>query len=1213
MSTPSTATNSPMQPLAEQPTSDMTSPYRGLTPYTEADAAYFFGRTGEIATVTANLEVTRLTLFYGPSGVGKTSLLRAGVIRQLQQRAKQNCEVDGFPEIIPVYFSNWQRNPLASLTQTIYGEVQKYTSGLVNNYDSTQKHLINQLIDWCEQTQSDILLVLDQFEEHFQYSPTSWSPTSFDTQLVQIINHSILRVNILISLREDTLAYLDRYEGRIPFLLDNRLSINHLTRSTGHEAINGPIEQFNRDEQAEYSIDNSLVEAVLDQVGSGEVTLQHRGVGIPTDNQDIEKTKNNDHIEAPYLQLVLTRLWDQEQANGSSKLHLKTLHELGGATKIVRNYLDDTLDTLLPEERTIAANFFDRLVTPSGTKIALTINDLAQYTKANASSLQVVIEKLEKHRLLRKSMLSLEEEQYEIFHDVLSQPLLDWQERYQSVLEEKQRQEEERQKEEEERQKEEDRKRSENLRLQRLILLCIAFIFVTSATIFYLQSRLILGANLALQAGEFARNKELRLATLLALEAKSLNPSQGEHILDNEIPFLVPYSYPQALWEQGNNAKSVVWRPDGHALASATSNNTIIIWDPQNGQKRYTLRGHQDIVLDIAWHPDEQKLASVSRDRSVIIWDVKNEIPLYNLGHSNIVRSIAWHPNGQILASASKEGHIILWDAEKGELLSTLIGHKDEIWDVAWTPDGRLLASASLDNTIILWDTHGNRVRTLDKHRSRVVSLAWHSSGGQLATASDDTTIIIWNLETAESRILREHRSKVLDLSWQPDGEQLAIATKKNTIILWDTQADELSQILRGHKNEVLSVDWRPDGQQLASTSRDATVILWDMERSATLALEHYNAVESVDWRPDGMQLVAASWDGTATIWDSKTGESVRNLQGHTSAILDVAWRPNSQQIATASVDNTIIIWNAVSGQSDHTLRGHKGAVRSVAWSPTGEQLISGSQDDTIVIWDANSGEPINTLMGHSMGVLHVSWNTDGDKVASVSLDQSIIIWNVKTGQKIHTLYGHTDHVWDVAWQPNGPYLASASKDNTIVIWDTESGEPVHVLQGHHGPVWSVRWRPDGQQLASGSDDKTIILWNSNSGTTERTLGGHTDSVTSIAWRPDGKQLASGSRDQFVIVYPRQYLESPCRWAESNLTVDEWIQYRGRALYRPTCPDYSAPSILGAINLLLGNFNLLSLTIEGRLVWIGSILYLALLFIILITIVRDSQDSTNKH
>ena len=89
----------------------MTSPYRGLMPYTEIDTTYFFGREQETVTVAANLEVARLTLLYGPSGVGKSSLLRAGVFHQLQQHAQANFAAYGCADSIPIYFNRCQQEP----------------------------------------------------------------------------------------------------------------------------------------------------------------------------------------------------------------------------------------------------------------------------------------------------------------------------------------------------------------------------------------------------------------------------------------------------------------------------------------------------------------------------------------------------------------------------------------------------------------------------------------------------------------------------------------------------------------------------------------------------------------------------------------------------------------------------------------------------------------------------------------------------------------------------------------------------------------------------------------------------------------------------------------------------------------------------------------------------------------------------------------------
>ena len=77
--------SSPESPRVSRPE----SPYVGLVPYSEADAKFFFGRSVEAAIVAANLRASRLTILYGPSGVGKSSLLMAGVVERLTQEGAQ--------------------------------------------------------------------------------------------------------------------------------------------------------------------------------------------------------------------------------------------------------------------------------------------------------------------------------------------------------------------------------------------------------------------------------------------------------------------------------------------------------------------------------------------------------------------------------------------------------------------------------------------------------------------------------------------------------------------------------------------------------------------------------------------------------------------------------------------------------------------------------------------------------------------------------------------------------------------------------------------------------------------------------------------------------------------------------------------------------------------------------------------------------------------
>ena len=91
------------------------TPYKGLVPYSEEDAPFFFGRETEQEIITANLMASRLTLLYGASGVGKSSVLRAGVAHNLQQLAQKNLSERGTPEFGVLVFNSWRDNPVELL------------------------------------------------------------------------------------------------------------------------------------------------------------------------------------------------------------------------------------------------------------------------------------------------------------------------------------------------------------------------------------------------------------------------------------------------------------------------------------------------------------------------------------------------------------------------------------------------------------------------------------------------------------------------------------------------------------------------------------------------------------------------------------------------------------------------------------------------------------------------------------------------------------------------------------------------------------------------------------------------------------------------------------------------------------------------------------------------------------------------------------------
>ena len=408
------------------------SPFKGLMPYTEEDAAFFFGRDEEIETVIANLEARRLTLLYGESGVGKSSLLRAGVVHRLRESAHRNLEETGTPELVPVYFAAWRDEPLAGLMEAVKRAVSAVLGEPAREVPQSRR-LDEALKLWSAQAEADILVVLDQFEEYFVYRSLDRGERTFAGELSRAVNRPYLRARFLLSIREDALAKLDRFKREIPTLFGTYLRLRYLDPESAREAIRRPIEQYNglaasADERVE--IETELVEAVLDQVTAGRLVLEQAGVGAAGDGQD----PGEERIETPYLQLVITRLWDEELRAASHVLRRATLEGLGGAERIVATHLDETMSVLSSPERHAAAGIFHYLVTPSGTKIALAPTDLAAYVSISVEEIRTVLERLSSSdvRILRPVPASTGEGQtrFEIFHDVLAGVILDWRTRY---------------------------------------------------------------------------------------------------------------------------------------------------------------------------------------------------------------------------------------------------------------------------------------------------------------------------------------------------------------------------------------------------------------------------------------------------------------------------------------------------------------------------------------------------------------------------------------------------------------------------------------------------------------------------------------------------------------------------------------------------------------------------------------------------------------
>jgi CHASE2 domain-containing sensor protein len=399
------------------------APYVGLDYFHEEDAGLFFGRDAERKRIIGNLRASRLTLLYAESGVGKSSLLRAGVSARLRQLAARSVLERGSARYVPVVFSAWRGDSRGALIAALEVAVRPllHEDATLELPRDGLEHAIEDVVAAADAT---ALVILDQFEERFLYD----ADDGFDDELAQCINRRDLRANFLISVREDAYSLIGpRFKARIPNVYGNYLHLDFLDERAARDAVLKPVTALNErlaPQAARFEVETALVDAVLEQVRRGRVNVGDGGtpdVGID----------GSGRVETAYLQLVMQRLWEEELAAGSQRLRLETLRRLGGADAIVHGHLDDVMDHLPADQRDAAATAFRFLVTSSGRKIALSSEELLEFSDATAASLEPALEHLERARILRPIPSSEPGgvARREIYHDVLAPAILDWRRR----------------------------------------------------------------------------------------------------------------------------------------------------------------------------------------------------------------------------------------------------------------------------------------------------------------------------------------------------------------------------------------------------------------------------------------------------------------------------------------------------------------------------------------------------------------------------------------------------------------------------------------------------------------------------------------------------------------------------------------------------------------------------------------------------------------
>ena len=568
---------------------------------------------------------------------------------------------------------------------------------------------------------------------------------------------------------------------------------------------------------------------------------------------------------------------------------------------------------------------------------------------------------------------------------------------------------------------------------------------------------------------------------------------------------------------------SVAFSPDGKLIASASYDNSVIIWRASSGTELKKLTGDK-LVTSVAFSPDGKQILSGDWGGTIKLWDVLTgeEIAAFDGGKIRVL-TVAFSADGRSFLSGGADNQVRIWDAGSREQVSTFVGHMAAVRTVAFSPDGKTVASGSDDKTIRLWDVRtGRELRKLDGHKAAVRSLAFSPNGQRIVTASSDRTVRLWNTRTGRNLFTSDIQTAAIhSVAYSPDGRRIVSGADDGTVAVWDSlTARQIKRVQEKGSINTVAISPTEDtlvsaGSYLVITSRDIATL---KEKGQMAGYAH--GVNSTIFSPVNGRIVASSSDDNSVhIWDAATGAQVRRLSGHKLAVESAVFSHDGEWIVTGSSDRTVRVWSVETGKELHELSGHRGAVVSVDISSDRGQIASGSWDGTVRLWDIRSPTQPKVLSGHGQVVSSVAFSPDSKELLSAGWDSTVRIWDVETEKEIRRFEGHKGTVWTAVYAPNGSVMASAGEDGVIRIWDRQSGSEKSRLVGHAGVVSTLKFSPDGKLLVSGGEDLTIRLWDLASGKQLEKFLGHKGLISSVTFSPDGKLIASGSEDSTTRIW----------------------------------------------------------------------------------------------
>ncbi len=568
---------------------------------------------------------------------------------------------------------------------------------------------------------------------------------------------------------------------------------------------------------------------------------------------------------------------------------------------------------------------------------------------------------------------------------------------------------------------------------------------------------------------------------------------------------------------------SAAFRSDGALIVTASADGIVRVFNANGSGDPVELKGHSEPVVSAAFSPDGTRIVTASSDRTARVFNADGSgIPVELDGHRGPVVSAAFSPDGTRVVTASSDRIVRVFNADGSGNPVELDGHRGVVRSAAFSPDGARIVTASFDSTARVFnaDGSGNPV-VLYGHTGSVENAAFSPDGARIVTASFDSTARIFSADgSGVPVVLYGHTGKVENAAFNRNGSHIVTASADGTARVFNADGSGDPVILEGHTDVVESAVFSPDGTRVITASSDRTARLFNADGSgAPVVLEGHTAeVGSAAFSPDGTRIVTASLDGTARLFSvDRFGEPIV-LEGDMGPLHSAAFSPDGTLVVAASSDSTVRVFNADGSGEPGVLKGHTDIVRSAIFSPDGLRIITASSDSTARVFSADgSGEPA-VLAVHGAAVMSAALSPGGNRVVTASFDRTARVFNADGSDTPVVLHRHTSPVVSATFSPDGSRIVTASYDGKARVFNADgSGEPI-VLEGHGDPVVSAAFSPDGSRIVTASYDRTARVFNAD-GSGQTVLLEHTDLVQRAVFSSDGNRISTASYDGIARVF----------------------------------------------------------------------------------------------